>query len=656
MQKSTRIKTSLNSRQKYKDGSSSISSDTLFLELRTLPLCILFLSSISHSNGDLSRSLYIFAVLPYRVALKNWPLLRLRSAIKDVNALALSLSLPLPLIQAVMRGALPGSILILVATILLALVTFSVPIIKSIAFLTAKIGGTGSEKGETFTFGALGYCVGSTCEGPTIGYSFDPTQLLGIATSVEGINVDSSKYSTAVIKGLTYTLVLHPIALAACVLTLLTGILANCGDLSLKCLNSVFSSLASVVTLIATGCDFALFVIAEKRINNVNGASASLGNALWMTLIAWICIFLSSFFFCCGSSGRGNGGSSRKNNKNRDEYDDDAWKSGGRSANGYPDQMRMDALAAENQRKNQLPQFAVYETEHIESVPLKHDYEDQMGAGHAVGYSNAGVGAAGQGYGNQYGYADGGYADYTPGSEHAPYGGYPPNGGGARGSLPMDSFIPGVGPGAQRTVAPAGVYHDPQYAQDGPSTYPGYHDDESSYSHGTPAHAASWASHMNGGPQDSDGYGGMESIPPVPSIPAHMQQQSSYREPSNSSPDEHSYGYNTSSSPYEAIQQVTAAGQRSRALPNAPAAVSPHADNDFGVGVLQAGAAAAAVNNSSYDNQSMSPTGMRSPSGRALPTAPTHQEQFEPPEYSSEHGAYQGVVDDYSRHSHPEKH
>lgn len=482
----------------------------------------------------------------------------------------------------------------------------------------------------------------------------DPTQLLGIATSVEGININSSKFTTAVIKGLTYALVLHPIALAACILTLITGILANCGDLSLKCLNSVFSSLASFVTLVAVGCDFALFIIAQKRINDVTGASASLGNALWMTLIAWICIILSSFFFCCGSSGRGNGGGNKRRNKNADEYDDDAWKSN-RPANGYSDQMRMDALAAENQRKNTLPKFAVYETEHIESTPLKHDYEDQMGAGQAVGYANAGNGQAGHGYSDQYGYADGGYGGYTPGSEHPPYGAYPPAGGqGGRSSLPMDSFIPGVGPGAQRAVGPAEVYHDSQYqgdyAHEGPSTYPGYHDDESAYSHGAPAHAASWHSHMGGEAQDADGYG-MHSVPPVPAIPSHLQQQSGYRDPSIGHPDD----YGGTTSPYEAIQQATAAGQRSRALPNAP---SPHADDGFGVNVLQAGAAAAAVN-SSYDTHSTtSPTGgMRSPQGsRALPRAPSQGHgSFEPPEYTSEHDAYGGVLDNYSRESYAPK-
>lgn len=589
-----------------------------------------------------------------------------------------------------MRGAAPGSILVLAATILLLLVTISVPILKSIDFLTATVGGSGTESGATLKFGTLGYCIDSKCAGPTIGYSFDPTQVLGIATSVEGISFDSSKYSTAVIKALTYTLILHPIALAACVLTLITGLLANCGDMSLKCLNSVFSSLASFITLVAVGCDFALFLIAKKRINDVSGASASLGIALWLTLVAWILIVISSFFFCCGSSGRGSGGGGKRN-KNRDDYDDDAWKSGrmGGGGNGSADQMRMDALDAESQRKNRsnnLPQFATYETEHIESVPLKHDYENQMAAG-AAGFAAGHQG--GHGYGNQYGYADAGYADYTPGSEHGPYayggggaGGYQSGGAGN----PMDSYIPGVGPGAQRAVPAATAYQDAQYhphsqsTHEGPSSYPGYHDDEFAY--GGPQRAPSWSSHLSRQPT---GDYGMESAPPVPAIPSNYANG---RQPSQdfdqyASAQGHQMEYSGATfggnnSPYDAVQQATAAGQRSRVLPvpgpdrqssiaYTPTSPDLHqgAHDGFGLPVLQAGAAAAAVGSSSNNRfggneQPTSPTGYssydaRSPSSRPLPSAPFSGHQYgqelhsEPPEYESEHGAAYGGYDIHSR-------
>lgn len=71
-----------------------------------------------------------------------------------------------------LRPATPGFLVTLAATIILAIVSFSVPILKSIYFLKASItedGFTGS-----ITFGTLGYCLqlsnGTTCSSPSVGY------------------------------------------------------------------------------------------------------------------------------------------------------------------------------------------------------------------------------------------------------------------------------------------------------------------------------------------------------------------------------------------------------------------------------------------------------------------------------------------------------
>lgn len=361
-----------------------------------------------------------------------------------------------------MRSATPATILVLAACILLVLVTCSTPVIKSLAFLEATIGGNGNESGQKATLGCLGYCIEGTCKGPTIGYSFDPTQLLGIATNVEGYSVNSSKYSTAVIKGLTYCLVLNPIALAACVITLLTGLLAHCGDMSLVCINGLFSGLASTLTLIAVALNFALFVLAKKRIDSINGASASYGTALWLALAAWILIVLSSCAFCCGCGGRGGGGGRNKRNKMQDE---DTWKApqntgsgaGGvyGANNGYADQMRMDAIQAESDRKRRqkdLPKFATYETEHVEELPLKQDYEDYTphNQGRHGGLPpGAGYHGGGQ-YQQDYGYA---YGDDNSYAMHNAAG----TGAGS------NAYIAGVGTGALRGPQPqaaAGRYYD----------------------------------------------------------------------------------------------------------------------------------------------------------------------------------------------------
>lgn len=71
-----------------------------------------------------------------------------------------------------MRSATPATILVLAACILLVLVTVSTPVVKSISFLEATIGGSGNESGQKANLGCLGYCLGDQCEGPTVGYSF----------------------------------------------------------------------------------------------------------------------------------------------------------------------------------------------------------------------------------------------------------------------------------------------------------------------------------------------------------------------------------------------------------------------------------------------------------------------------------------------------
>lgn len=72
----------------------------------------------------------------------------------------------------IIRPATPGFLITLVATALLAVVSFCVPYFKSVYFLKANIsiGGTNG----SITFGTLGYCTtlanGTSCSSPTVGY------------------------------------------------------------------------------------------------------------------------------------------------------------------------------------------------------------------------------------------------------------------------------------------------------------------------------------------------------------------------------------------------------------------------------------------------------------------------------------------------------
>lgn len=74
-----------------------------------------------------------------------------------------------------MNPATPGFIVTLAATILLALVSFNTPIIKSIDFIKATFSDSGVN--TTITLGTLGYCIdlstnGTTCSKASVGYEF----------------------------------------------------------------------------------------------------------------------------------------------------------------------------------------------------------------------------------------------------------------------------------------------------------------------------------------------------------------------------------------------------------------------------------------------------------------------------------------------------
>jgi hypothetical protein len=72
----------------------------------------------------------------------------------------------------IIRPATPGFLVTLTATILLAVVSFNVPIIKSVYFLKAGVN-SGSISGN-ITFGTLGFCTelpgSSTCSSARVGY------------------------------------------------------------------------------------------------------------------------------------------------------------------------------------------------------------------------------------------------------------------------------------------------------------------------------------------------------------------------------------------------------------------------------------------------------------------------------------------------------
>jgi len=92
--------------------------------------------------------------------------------------------------MSILRPATPGFLVTLTATILLALVTFGVPINKSVFFLKASL--TVENIDGSILLGTLGYCLelnnGTSCTKPAVGYSFGK---YGATNAIPRSTVDS---------------------------------------------------------------------------------------------------------------------------------------------------------------------------------------------------------------------------------------------------------------------------------------------------------------------------------------------------------------------------------------------------------------------------------------------------------------------------------
>ncbi|KAH9944276.1 pali-domain-containing protein [Epithele typhae] len=333
------------------------------------------------------------------------------------------------------RPATPGFLVTLIATILLAVVSFNVPIIKSIYFLKATMtvnGVTGS-----VLLGTLGYCLdlpnNQTCSSPSVGYQLDINDLLGNNTGIEIPEV--------VVKWITYALVLHIVALVLAGISSIFGLLAHVREMSMAYCSTCVSGFAASVALIAFIFDIVLFYLTKSRVTAVNNGKAEFGLALWLTLAAWVLLFFAGCFYglgrCCIS--RRPRGTDREANRPAVN-------------NGYSEQMRLEAVKAEADRKARqaagkhelgLPAFQEYETQPLTSKSDDHFIDD---GGSIVPYSAA----------QQSSNYAGGYAQAVPGNRavDAYYNNSTP-------SRPSP-----VRQGSQHTQAPS-THTDQQYQQPG---------------------------------------------------------------------------------------------------------------------------------------------------------------------------------------------
>ncbi|KAG2154593.1 pali-domain-containing protein [Suillus clintonianus] len=310
------------------------------------------------------------------------------------------------------RPATPGFLINLIATILLAVVSFSVPLIKSVYFLKASLAVQGTN--GYITFGTLGYCsdISGTlsCSNATVGYEFNVNALVGDNTSIQ--------IPTVVVKWLTYALVLHIVAFGLAGVATIFGLLAHVREMAMTCFSSCISGFAATVALAAFIFDLAIFFIAKSRMNSVSGGSASIGNAVWLTLVAWILLFFSGCFYGVG----------RCCIKRRPKG---AWGNNDRmGGNAHAEQMRLDAVKAEADRKARqhqgeigLPSFHEYDP----SQPLKARVsgedvflDEEDGVPYRDNQSVSTAGRAGMGsHGrlpSRNGYAGGGYVQAPRGT------------------------------------------------------------------------------------------------------------------------------------------------------------------------------------------------------------------------------------------------
>ncbi|KAH6916687.1 SUR7/PalI family-domain-containing protein [Coprinopsis sp. MPI-PUGE-AT-0042] len=241
------------------------------------------------------------------------------------------------------RPATPGFIVTLVATILLAVVSFCVPYFKSVYFLKASTTVEGIS--GSITFGTLGYCLEvsnvTTCSKPSIGYELDINSLVG--NKFERFQIPQ-----VAVKWVTYALFAHVVALALAAGSSVFGLLAHVREMSMTCCSTCVSGFAAAVALLAFIFDLVLFFVAKSRINAVG--TAEIGNAIWLTLAAWVLLFFSGCFYalgrCCVSRRPKGGSSKRREGSTRDDPFEPP-----KSSNNFTDRLRLDAVKAEADRK-----------------------------------------------------------------------------------------------------------------------------------------------------------------------------------------------------------------------------------------------------------------------------------------------------------------
>jgi hypothetical protein len=199
------------------------------------------------------------------------------------------------------------------ATALLGLVAFDVPYFKSVYFLRIDLGnGTASTAAANQTnpfidLGALGFCTdlkdgrGLQCSPAHVGYNLSEASQFINGTLPPALSAGVN----AVASSLTKVLVLHIVAFGIALVSFAFALLAFFGAPIADCCSSCFCGFAGTAAFAVFVFDIAFFELIKKRVEEEgNSGSAVMGNALYLTLIAWLLLFLTPILFligrCCG--------------------------------------------------------------------------------------------------------------------------------------------------------------------------------------------------------------------------------------------------------------------------------------------------------------------------------------------------------------------
>jgi len=202
--------------------------------------------------------------------------------------------------------------LVLAGFILLLLVSLSIPIIKTISVLNiaanVRAGVTNTGISGGLKFGLWGYCM-SDIKASVVGIS--QTQAGYCSRSKLGYSVDNQVLNTLglnnlddiISHGLTFVLVLHPIACGLAFLALIFALMLLCRPARLaSAMALIFSVLAAIVATVAFAIDIAFTTIAKNKVKDVTNGNLKVtyGSVPWMTLGAMVALWAAAVAACCG--------------------------------------------------------------------------------------------------------------------------------------------------------------------------------------------------------------------------------------------------------------------------------------------------------------------------------------------------------------------